>query len=89
MEDEGKKDARELKVICAYCKKLLRSEEVWGADAAGRSCETTAGISHGICPDCLLHHFPTEYLAIQEERRIRIRNLFKKGFTDMYGHIAK
>ncbi len=89
MGDDEKKGAGELKVICAYCKKLLRSGEVWGAEEEGRYGENTGGISHGICPDCLLHHFPAEYLAIQEERRIRIRNMFKKGFTDMYGHIAK
>lgn len=89
MEDEGKKSPRELRVICAYCKKLLRSEELWGAEETSRWGENSGGVSHGICPDCLLHNFPAEYLAIQEERRIRIRNVFRKGLTDMYGHIAK
>src|SRR6056297_96405 len=78
MEDEGRKGARDMKVICAYCKTLLRSEELWGAETEARHDENRGGISHGICPDCLLYHFPSEYLAIQEERRIRIRNLFKK-----------
>lgn len=74
-------------LVCAYCKKVLKGENLWEHEAM-RS-DSSLNVSHGICPDCLLEHFPREYLAIQEERRVRIKNAFKKGFAELYGHIAK
>lgn len=78
-----------VKVICSYCKKCLHREESWEKDMDCWYDNDSTTISHGICPDCLLEHFPEEYLVIQEERKIRIKKLFEKGFKELYGHLVK
>ncbi|MDJ0623247.1 MAG: hypothetical protein QNJ17_09785 [Desulfocapsaceae bacterium] len=84
----GKKHER-IVVICAYCQKSLQGQELWERDSQETAEMAKATISHGICPDCLLEHFPNEYLIIQEERRVRIKKLFEEGFKNFYGHLAK
>jgi hypothetical protein len=79
MEIRTQKKGDRVRSICSYCKRPLN-------DIASEDAEYTIeghddSVSHGICPDCLLHHFPNEYLAIQEGKKIRIRKVFKKQFT--------
>ena len=70
MKNLRKKD--DVVVICAYCKKVLDGREDNFIEDPGTM------VSHGICPNCLLLHFPKEYVAIQKEQRIRIKTVFKK-----------
>lgn len=86
-----KKDKRSehIIVICAYCKKSLLGQELWENESDKSPDMSKARISHGICPDCLLENFPNEYLIIQEEKKVRIKKLFEKGYKTLYGHLAK
>lgn len=76
-------------IICAYCRKNIHGQELIEKEIHRSGGLAKASISHGICPDCLLEHFPNEYLIIQEERRVRIKKLFEEGFKSFYGHLAK
>jgi len=75
-----------LHIICSYCGKLLDGPEVWDR---GNVELDLSNNTHVTCPDCLLENFPSEYLAIQEERRVRIKNVFKKGYRELYGYLVK
>ncbi len=75
-------DGTELPKICTYCKIWLNGPKI-GCYSNGKG--NSAGISHGICPDCLLENFPQEYLTIQIENRIRIKHIFKKGYPESNG----
>ena len=53
-----------MKRICAWCTKELGEIE-----------NSTGGTTHGICDDCLLHHFPHLYekvngIIIEKEEKI-------------------
>ena len=86
MKRSGTTGEAHLTVICSYCGKLLDGQESWSkGDVELNSSNNT----HGTCPDCLLENFPREYLAIQEERRVRIKNVFKKGYRELYGHLVR
>jgi len=76
-------------VICSYCKKGLRGQELWDNKIEAPTEMSRTRVSHGICPDCLEENFPNEYLVIQEEKKVRIKNLFEKGYKTLYGHLAK
>lgn len=89
MEKGNNKKAERFIVICAYCKKSLQGQDLWESGFEKASEHHRATVSHGICPDCLLEHFPNEYLVIQEEKKIRIKKLFEKGYHALYGHLAK
>ena len=89
MENESVKSTKKQMLICAYCKRVLRGEESWLQEGISVTGNNSSHISLGIGPDCLLENFPGEYLAIQEERRVRIKNEFKKGFAELYGHLVK
>lgn len=76
-------------IICAYCQKRIKGRD-WNERKKCNAEETQKiSVSHGICPECLLEHFPQEYLIIQEEHRVRIKKLFEEGFKNFYGHLAK
>jgi hypothetical protein len=81
MKTTLQKKGDRVRLICAYCNRPIsgsvpcNTEEIPAAEVC-----TGDPVSHGICPDCLLYHFPNEYLAIQEKKKIRIRNVFKKQF---------
>ena len=79
MEIRTQKNGDRVRSICAYCKRPLNN--IAREDEENTAEEHDDSISHGICPDCFLYHFPSEYLAIQEGKKIRIRKLFKKQFT--------
>ncbi len=88
MQGLEKSSATNFSMICFYCGKLLIGSESW-EKGAGDQCEMdSSSNSHEICPDCLLTNFPQEYLAIQEERRVRIKNIFKRGYQELYGHLV-
>ncbi len=89
MEKGNQKNSEHIIVICAYCKKSLQGQELWENDFEKSSGISTARVSHGICPDCLLENFPNEYLVIQEEKKVRIKKLFERGYRTLYGHLAK
>lgn len=63
-----KPESEKLIVICAYCKKIV-GEEKLQFEENDHQGESETLVSHGICPDCFLKHFPNEYLAIQKKER--------------------
>ncbi len=86
----GKKGSKSIHItICSYCGCALTDQHHWDKIRDTDPEGDTSSVSHGICPDCLRENFPMEYLAIQEERRVRIRNVFKKCYIQLYGHVAK
>ena len=89
MENDNQKKSEHIIVICAYCKKSLRGQELWEKDFEESPEISQTRVSHGICPDCLLENFPNEYLVIQKERKVRIKKLFEQGYKALYGHLAK
>ncbi len=89
MEKSGKINETDYLMICAYCRRLLKEPDAWERHGRGELELNSSINSHGICPDCLLENFPQEYLAIQEERRVRIKNIFKRGYLELYGHLVK
>ena len=40
-----------IKTVCSYCDK----------DMGEKNGEGVEGVSHSVCKDCLLHHFPNIY----------------------------
>jgi PAS domain S-box-containing protein len=54
---------RGLLPICSYCKRIRDEERVWHALEAYLKAHTDAEFSHGICPDCLEHHFGPDALT--------------------------
>ncbi len=89
MEKSGNHKATDCLMICAYCGRLLKEPDSWERHGRGELELNSSAKSHGICPSCLLENFPQEYLAIQEERRVRIKNIFKRGYLELYGHLVK
>lgn len=89
MEKDNRKRSEHIIVICAYCKRSLQGQELWENEFKKSPEKAKARVSHGICPDCLLENFPNEYLVIQEEKKVRIKKLFEKGYKTLYGHLAK
>ena len=65
---------------CSYCRTGLNGTE---AEVCVQEQYDSSYVSHGICPDCLLENFPQEYIMIQKERRLRIKNIYKKGYPAM------
>jgi hypothetical protein len=76
----------EFPIICTYCRVWLNGPESWtcGQEACNLSCA-----SHSICPDCLLENLPQEYIKIQKERRLRIKNIYKKSYPTLIGKLDK
>lgn len=89
MKSGKKEDNKRMLIVCSYCNRVISDEEAWEQNVEVEIGERGGKVSHGICPDCLLEHFPDEYLAIQEQHRVRIKEIFKKGFKDFYGHLVK
>lgn len=44
--------------ICAYCKKIRDEAGYWDQVESYISAHTNANFSHGICPECVMEHFP-------------------------------
>jgi hypothetical protein len=44
--------------ICMYCKRIRDAGDSWQVLEAYISERSAAAFSHGICPDCLVQHFP-------------------------------
>lgn len=89
MQDDKRSCHGKFVLVCAYCNKILKDNDVWETGDVGVLQGNQSNLSHGICPDCLKEHFPHEYLAIQEERKEKTRNAFQKEFKEFYGHIAR
>ncbi len=81
MEISTREKGERVRSICAYCKRSLN--HIARNDEDVTAGEDNDSVSHGICPDCFLYYFPKEYLAIQEGKKIRIRKLFNKQFSDI------
>jgi len=86
MENSQIPDGTEFPIICTYCKEWLNEPDTW---ISGQEVCNLSGASHGICPDCLLKNFPQEYIKIQKERRVRIKNIYKKGYPTLIGKLEK
>lgn len=84
-----KPEEMDFSTICSYCGRLLCGPGTLKRNVEGQEKQSSSGQSHGICPDCLLENFPKEYLVIQEKRRARIKNIFKKGYRKLCSHLAK
>lgn len=50
---------RGLIIICSYCKKIQNDQGTWQQVEMYIREHTEAEFSHGICADCIDHHFPT------------------------------
>ncbi len=83
------RNKHEVPMLCSYCGRVLKGQDVWEKKANTENNIHEWDCSHGICPDCLLMHYPLEYLTIQEEKRVRIKNIFKRGYQELYGHLVK
>jgi len=44
--------------ICAHCKKIRDDQDNWQPMESYISQHSAAKFSHGVCPDCLLKHYP-------------------------------
>lgn len=64
----------EFPIICTYCRTWLNGPEV--GKCSHEQYESSC-LSHGICPDCLRENFPQEYITIQKERGLLIKNIHK------------
>lgn len=51
---------RELLPICSYCKNIRDDEGYWQRIESYLNINAGVELSHGICPDCLVIHFPEE-----------------------------
>jgi hypothetical protein len=89
MKKKKKQSGIGIIMICSYCGRLLQGQETWEKDSKATVEADPVPRSHGICPTCLLENFPNEYLVIQEAKRIRMKDVFKSGFEDLYGHLVK
>ncbi len=89
MQHEKQSDQRKIVLVCSYCNKILKDKDVWGIDNTGALLNNLSNLSHGICPNCLKENFPNEYLAIEEEKKEKIRNALINEFKEFYGHIAR
>lgn len=69
-------------ILCCYCKRSLYDIKTSREMSEDDLLETHLKKSHTICPDCLLHNYPKEYLAIQEKKRVRIRNSFFRTYGE-------
>jgi GAF domain-containing protein len=50
----------ELIPVCAYCRRLRDDDQFWQSLEQYVERNTGSRLSHGICPDCMHEHFPTE-----------------------------
>lgn len=50
---------RGLLPMCAWCKKVRNDQGYWDDVASYIMANTSANVSHGICPECAKEHFPT------------------------------
>lgn len=67
-------------VACSYCNRTFRKlADMEKPDKEGIPIGSQP-ISHGTCPDCLLKNFPKEYLMIQKDGRVRIKQFFQKKY---------
>lgn len=60
LEEKEKKIIQLEKIlpICAYCKKIRDKDNNWHSLESYIEDKTNSQLSHGICPDCLVKHFP-------------------------------
>ena len=86
MDDLNDPEGIEFPIVCTYCRTYLNGPKAGVCDQ--EVCNSTC-ISDGICPDCLLHNFPQEYITIQRERRLRIKHIYKKGCPALNGKLEK
>ena len=77
---------RQISLICPYCQKILRGDEIWELEDKNGEDSALSELSHGICTRCLKENYPRDYLAIQEQRKLKMKNVFKQGYRDLYGH---
>ena len=52
------KTLEELVPICSYCKKIRDDQGYWNDLETYLDEHTQATFSHGICPDCMMKHYP-------------------------------
>ncbi len=81
MNDTDISQSEDLIMVCSYCSKFLQGPETSGSNKAEQEEVASSRTSHGICPDCLLENFPIEYIQIQKEMRVRIKNIYKQGYS--------
>ncbi len=56
--------------ICSHCKKIRDDTGFWGNVEQYISKHTNVDFSHGICPDCLKEHFPSQYEKMKAKGKI-------------------
>lgn len=53
--------------ICSHCKKIRNDKGSWNQLEAYVTRHTEAQFSHGICPECMQHHYPEAHSKIYPE----------------------
>jgi hypothetical protein len=85
MEIQGSHKNTNIPIVCSYCRRWINKPAASTNDVEKQMAYSSSPKSHGICPACLLHNFPQEYLTIQKDSRLRIKFLFEKGFENLNG----
>ena len=55
--------------LCSYCKKIRNDKDEWENVDVYIHTHSDANISHGVCPECALKHYPKEYAAIMQSKQ--------------------
>lgn len=55
--------------LCSFCKKIRDDKGYWESVDVYIHKYSQAGISHGICPDCMKIHYAEEYETIMKNRK--------------------
>ncbi len=65
-------ELRQLLPMCSYCRKVRDDGDFWQDVEQYLSKYTGVAFSHGVCPDCMLEHFPEvaeEVIALASARK--------------------
>jgi hypothetical protein len=61
--------------VCLFCCKRKNASGYWDQRHDSSAGNPKAGISHGLCPECLVEHYPLEFAAMCKEGKIELRKI--------------
>jgi hypothetical protein len=68
MVQSGQTPDNDFSLICSYCGKIIKRQGNKEHEYHTPMQLNSSYESHGICPDCLLNHFPREHLAMHKKK---------------------
>ncbi len=71
--------------LCQYCNKYQDISGYWDRSYDFNVSKAKTRISHGICPECLIKHFPVEFSLLCEEGKIEFRTKTTSDNRVLYG----